>query len=296
MTTKPLFKTIDDLMLENHIELSEDDACFYLKKYDNVIKISKTHKVYLKTLMRFFDIHFFAVENEKVNGLSVVDYSCSRKHKVIGFDKFEVYCPSLAETFDTVSQYLEYAKLKDGDVVLDLGSYSGLTSVVFAESVGKNGKVIAVEPDALNYSCLEKNVAQMEDSSNVECLNAAAWKETGKLSFSNENSMGSSAVSIVGERGLLNEVDCFTLNDMAAKYNLDKIDFIKCDIEGAEAYIFDDDNFFSKFKPRILVETHIVAGNFCDKLCIDALSKHGYSHKYISQNGLEMPLIVFEIE
>ena len=293
--TKPVPKTIEALMDENDIKLSEYGNCYYLEKNDKVIKISNSHKMYIKTLMRFFEIHFDAVENQYVDGKYLVDFSKPKKHKIIGFDLFEVYCPSLAETFETASQYLEYANLKDGDVVLDLGSYSGLTSILFSQSVGINGKVISLEPDELNYSCLLKNVLQMKDTSNIECLNAAVWKETGKLKFSTEQSMGSSAVTIVGERGLLKYVDCFTLNDIACKYNLEKVDFIKCDIEGAEAFIFEDEAFFSKYKPKILLETHIVEGKFCDDICIEKLRKYGYNHKPINQNGLESPLIEFSI-
>jgi FkbM family methyltransferase len=293
MNIEPIQKTIEDLIYENNIKLFNDEDCYYLQKENKIIKISHSHKIYIKTLMRFFDIHFDAVESKNVDGKFVVDFSTPKKHKIIGFDSFEVYCPSLAETFETASQYLEYANLKDGCVVFDLGSYSGLTTILFSQAVGKNGKVIALEPDELNFSCLEKNVFQLEDHSNIECLNAAVWKETGKLQFSTEQSMGSSAVSIVGSRGLIKEVDSYTLNDIANKYNLESVDFIKCDIEGAEAYIFDDDAFFSKFTPKIVLETHIVDGKFCNNICIEKLCKYGYRHKMITQNGLELPLIEF---
>jgi FkbM family methyltransferase len=293
--TKPVIKTIEDLMLENNISLSKDDSFYYIKKNNKVIKISLIHKIYIKTLMRFFNIHFDAVENEVIGNEYVVDFSCIKKHKIKGFDLFEIYCPSLAETFETASQYLDYANLKAGDVVFDLGSYSGLTSILFSQAVGKNGKVIALEPDILNYSCLTKNIAQLGENTNIECMNAAVWNSTGILEFSSEQSMGSSAVSIVGSRGKLNNVNCYTLNDISTIYNLNKVDFIKCDIEGAEAYIFEDYDFFTKFKPKILLETHIVNGQFCDEICINQLSKYGYNHKRIEQFGLDMPLIEFSI-
>jgi hypothetical protein len=107
--------------------------------------------------------------------------------------------------------------------------------------------------------------------------------------------MGSSAVSIVGSRGQLNNVNCYTLSDICSIFKLDKVDFIKCDIEGAEAYIFEDEEFFSKFKPKILLETHIVNGQFCDEICIEKLSKYGYNYKRIAQFGLDMPLLEFSM-
>ena len=294
MNTIPVKKTIEDLMLEKNISLHNDDNFFYIEQSNRIIKISVHQKNYIKTLMRFFDFHFSSVESAKIDNKSVVDFSESKKHKIIGFDLFEIYCPSLAEPYGTVEQYLDCAQLKLGDVVLDLGSYSGLTTIAFSQAVGRTGKVIALEPDDTNYSCLIKNIEQL-DVANVYCLNAAVWNSTGTLDFSSEENMGSSAISIVGSRGVVRQVDCLTLSDIAYKFNLDRVDFIKCDIEGAEAYIFEDEAFFNKYKPKILLETHIVDGKFCDQICIDILKKYGYTHKEVKQFGLDLPLLEFTI-
>jgi FkbM family methyltransferase len=51
--------------------------------------------------------------------------------------------------------------------------------------------------------------------------------------------MGSSAASIVGNnRGLVSKVASFTLSSIANKFKLQRVDFIKCDVEGAEKVIF----------------------------------------------------------
>jgi FkbM family methyltransferase len=294
MNTIPVKKTIEDLMLEKNINLHNDDNFFYIEQNNRVIKISIQQKNYIKTLMRFFDFHFSSVESFQINNKSVVDFSKSKKHKIIGFELFDIYCPSLAEPYGTVKQYLDCAQLQLGDVVLDLGSYSGLTTIAFSQDVGPTGKVIALEPDDTNYSCLIKNVQQLE-TDNILCLNAAVWNYTGTLEFSSEENMGSSAISIVGSRGTIKQVDCLTLYDISNKFNLERVDFIKCDIEGAEAYIFEDEAFFNKYKPKILLETHIVDGKFCDQICIDILKKYGYTYKEVKQFGLDLPLLEFTI-
>jgi FkbM family methyltransferase len=295
MNTKPVYKTIDDLIKENNITLKNDDDFFYIQKENKIIKISHSHKVYLKTLMRFFDFHFMSVSPEKIEDNLLVDFSKARNHKIIGFDLFDVKCPSLAEPYGTVMQYVEIANLKHDDVVLDLGAYSGLTSIAFSLLVGKQGKVVAVEADDDNYNCLIENINKLVYHENIIPLNAAVWNVSGALEFSSENSMGSSAVSIVGERGSIKKVKCLTLSDIAEDNNLNKIDFIKCDVEGAEIHIFDDDKFFDKYKPRILLETHIVNGEFCDLICIEKLAKFGYKYKQIKQFGLDLPLLEFYI-
>ena len=294
MNTKPVRKTIEDLIIEKNINLSNDDNFFYIEQNNRIIKISTHQKNYIKTLMRFFDFHFSSVESTQYNDKFIVDFSKTQKHKIIGFDLFEIYCPSLAEPYGTVEQYLDCAQLQTGNVVLDLGSYSGLTTIAFSQAVGPSGKVIALEPDDTNYDCLIKNVEQL-DTKNVYCLNAAVWNSSGKLEFSSEENMGSSAISIVGSRGTVRQVDCLTLSDIASKFDLDRVDFIKCDIEGAEAYIFEDEIFFNQYKPKILLETHIVDGKFCDQICIDILQKYGYTYKEVKQFGLDLPLLEFTI-
>ncbi len=126
----------------------------------------------------------------------------------------------------------------------------------------------------------------------IEFLAGAIWKDSNGMNFSNEGNMGSSAVSIVGEsRGSIKFVNSFTLSDIADKFYLNKIDFIKCDIEGAEALIFEDEFFFNKYKPRIIVEPHIVNGVLTTDKVMSDLEKHGYKFNLIEQNGYDLPLL-----
>jgi FkbM family methyltransferase len=293
MNTKPKKKSIEELMAEKNLDLISDHDKYKIISDNKQIWININQKIYIKTIMWFFDYYFDSVEYEKQGDLKIVDFSNSKKHKIKGFDEFEVYCPSVAEPFETIQQYLDFANLKEGDVVLDLGAYSGLTTIAFSRAVGKKGKVISLEPDVFNFQYVEKNINENNSFDNIQLLNAAVWNKTGTLEFSTEQNMGSSATCVVGNRGIVREIPCFTLSDIAKMYNLESIDFIKCDIEGAEAYIFDDYDFFNKYKPKIILETHIVNGEFCDKICIDNLKKFGYDYTTINQKGLEMPLIGF---
>lgn len=294
VTAKPKKKTIEELMSEKKLTLNQNDDKYLISSGDRQIWISTNQNIYIKTIMWFFDYYFDSVEFENIGDFKVVDFSISRKHKIKGFDQFEVFCPSVAEPFETIEQYLDFAKLKEGNIVLDLGAYSGLTSIAFSQCVGENGKVISLEPDIFNFECVQKNVSENQSFQNIFLENIAVWKESGFLEFSVEQNMGSSATIVNGKRGLIKQIPCMTLSAIAKKYNLTNVDFIKCDIEGAEAYIFEDDEFFQKFKPKIIIETHIVNGSFCDDICIDRLKKYGYNYSRINQKGLDMPLIGFE--
>src|SRR3546814_7565928 len=73
--------------------------------------------------------------------------------------------------------------------------------------------------------------------------------------------MGSSATEFVGDRlGVSVKVPSYTLSTIAKRTGLSKVDFIKCDVEGAEAVIFEDSAFFDRYRPRIVAQVHRVGG------------------------------------
>ena len=75
------------------------------------------------------------------------------------------------------------------------------------------------------------------------------------------------------------------------QYNLQKVDFIKCDIEGAEKYIFNDSKFFEKYSPKILVESHYIGKSLTVNSVRETLEKYGYCCNITEQNGFDFPLI-----
>jgi hypothetical protein len=64
------------------------------------------------------------------NGNLVVDFSNPKYHEVVGFESQPIIFPSLAEPIITTTQYLDFADLQNDSVVIDLGAYSGLTSIL----------------------------------------------------------------------------------------------------------------------------------------------------------------------
>ncbi|HSD16770.1 MAG TPA: FkbM family methyltransferase [Thermomonas sp.] len=270
---------------------------FDVVKGERTIRVSRKHTVYLQDVIRYFDYYFSAVKAVPEGSSRVVDYSTPRYHDVTGYDRYPVFFPSLAEPMQTTEQYLAFAALSEGMTVLDLGAYSGLTSIVFSELVGGSGTVVAVEPDAINQVAVEINLANYSrlTGRSVHFLRGAVWTDANGLDFSAEGNMGSSAESIVGGNRTknLNRVDTLTLSGIVEKYSLGRVDFIKCDIEGAEAEIFKDAAFFAKFKPRLIVETHVMGGVDTEPACTEVLRGYGYRANVIEQYGVGLPLVEY---
>jgi len=270
------------------------EASICITSENKCILLNKTHAHYINSVMYNFNYYFDAVEPKRHEGVAYIDFRKPKKHKIIGFDLFNILCPAFAEVYP--KQYLDFANIKPGDVILDLGAYSGFTSILFSLKSGATGKVICVEPDTLNIECCVKNMEEFSSIvgyNNFELFRGLVWNSNEEVPFSMEGNMGSAASSIVGtERGNIINVPSFTLSDLSKNQN--RIDFIKCDIEGAEEFIFNDDDFFDKHSPKIIIEPHgnKKSGRLTTKECIESLQKYGYECIEINQVGIKnIPLI-----
>jgi FkbM family methyltransferase len=262
---------------------------------NKIIRINNKHIVYSMDIIDSFDYYYNSVYPiDDFNGNLIVDFSIPKYHEVVGYAIQPIFFPSLAEPVVTTTQYLDFADLQNDSVVIDLGAYSGLTSMLFKQKC-VNGEVIAVDADEKNLNCISKNLKLFNIITGLEIkiLNGAVWSHNQGLFFSSEGNMGSSAASIIGERIIESKkfINSYKLIDIANKFGLEKIDFIKCDIEGAEAVIFNDDDFFNKFKPRIIVEPHFVDGQLTTEKVQDSLRKYGYEFNLIEQHGVALPLL-----
>lgn len=70
------------------------------------------------------------------------------------------------------------ARLRPGMVVVDVGANVGYHALLTAAVVGESGRVIAIEPEPLNYALLCANITR-NDRRNVTPINAAAGDATG---------------------------------------------------------------------------------------------------------------------
>jgi FkbM family methyltransferase len=275
-------------------EIRQRGGIIEISTGERAIRLSIANAVYISDILGSFDYYYCAVSPLSVGDKMTVDYSGPRYHEVTGFTDYPILFPSFAEPIITTEQYLDFAALREGDTVLDLGAYSGLTSIVFAKKVGQTGKVIAVDADPCNIMCIKKNVGRFQrDHDNlIDILEGAVWINDEGILFSSEGNMGSSAVIFVGRnRGALIRVPSFTLSQIADRYDLKRVDFIKCDVEGAERDIFKDDKFFDRYAPRIIVEVHLVDGDTTAKAVENCLASYGYSCKKVEQQGVSLPLL-----
>ncbi len=129
----------------------------------------------------------------------------------------------------TTFGFLKEYKIKEGDIVIDCGAYLGFFAIYAAKKAGEKGRIFAFEPDPKNYKILERNVS-LSGQKNITIINKALFNKTGNLSW-NSSSTRSSYKNNGPEE---NKVFCATLDSELERLNINKVDFIKMDIEGAE--------------------------------------------------------------
>ena len=116
--------------------------------------------------------------------------------------------------------------------VLDLGANIGL-SVLYWKHHCPLARVIAVEPDASNFAVLRSNTEGLKD---VHLVQAGIWYRPGRLDVRREG-VGNAGFS-TNEQLSNGEVEATTIPELLARFQWDRVDILKVDIEGSELELF----------------------------------------------------------
>lgn len=144
-------------------------------------------------------------------------------------------------------------RLKTGDVVIDAGANLGIFSIFAAQKIGLSGKVYAFEPIFSTREFLMKSV-RLNQIKNIRVERFALGDFGGKINFSLDDESSGNA-SAFFKRGENKEtVQQITLDTFIFKNNIQKVNFIKVDIEGMERNLLAGaETTIKKFKPRIAI-------------------------------------------
>lgn len=282
-----------ELALQHAVEVTFCTDHIEVTRRQNTIRIHKFHIIYLNAVIRYFDFYWESVEPRNEFGKPVCDFSPEHYHRVKGFDLMPVLFPSLAEPVSTIDQYLEFAQLQEGQTVMDLGAYAGLSSMLFKNIVGDSGRVIALEPDPYNHHCTTINLDLYRrlTGNDIELLNVALWIDEHGIDFSADGCMGSSATEYVGVRGHQVRVKSITLDQLLEQHAVNFVDLLKCDIEGAEDKVFKDSLLLSQRVRKMVIEIHNPPGGLTSEALIPQLEQIGFSCEMVRQYGVALPLL-----
>jgi FkbM family methyltransferase len=119
------------------------------------------------------------------------------------------------------------------DVVVDVGAGSGTDTLVFSDLVGTLGKVYAFEAHPTTFRRLQKT-CKWNQLGNVVAVPYAVWSERCALWISDLEEDVSNKVTSAGQNVTSLKVEAIDLDAFIEEHKIEKIDFLKMNIEGAE--------------------------------------------------------------
>jgi FkbM family methyltransferase len=151
------------------------------------------------------------------------------------------------------------------DTVLDLGGCWGDTALYFASKVGEGGKVFSFEFIPGNIKLFQKNTLMNPAlSKRIELIPHPVTSASGEKVYYKDNGPGSKVESIPFD-GQTGEVNTISIDDFVHQRKLDKVDFIKMDIEGAELMALKGAlETIKRFKPKLAISIYHSLDDFVD--------------------------------
>ena len=137
--------------------------------------------------------------------------------------------------------------VQPGMTALDIGAHTGFVTLLLASRVGKTGRVFGFEPVPENFRLLEKNV-RSNPLPQVRLVQLALSDQGGAATLT-RNPVNDGGHSIGDQHQnpdfagrdleqLQVQVPTQTLDGWLADQGIDRVDFIKIDVEGAEGLVF----------------------------------------------------------
>ena len=183
--------------------------------------------------------------------------------------------------------YVSTNHIQKGQCVIDIGANVGLTARAFGKAVGSNGSVHAIEPEYSNFKYLCANTLYLPQV----IPHRLAISDRDEMRTLNLNPVSGTGNSLYGaQTGDTQNVKCMSLGSFFKEHQINHVDWIKIDVEGAELDVLEGISSAIKNFPelRILIElcpTNLErAGATSDQL-ISKLKNFGYTVEAIIKNG-----------
>lgn len=233
INTKELsyYKHLYDLLSDNHSRKILIEVAVHRLIGEKKIKQSIEGKEY-ENLHRSVNDAIIQTGSHSVNNfaewpLNLYDL------RSIGYNKKIHYTTMGIVTTFGVEQY-NYKNIditpSEGSIILDCGGCWGDTALYFIEKV-KKCKVFTFEFIPSNIALLEENL-KINNVNSVEIIPHPVWDKSDEVFYAIDKGPISTLSDQLSEGTI--EISTIAIDDFVQSHKLDKVDFIKMDIEGAE--------------------------------------------------------------
>jgi FkbM family methyltransferase len=168
---------------------------------------------------------------------------------------------------------------KGGDTVIDIGAHIGRYTITSSKQVGNTGNVVAIEADPDNFQLLKRNIA-LNNLTNVLPLNYAVFSTRTRMKLY-EQSASAKYNSLMLARAAKTknyvEVNADTLDSILKLNEVNQVNWIKIDVEGAEFEVLKGSTkTLSRENISLLIEIHNIDDPSHYDNIVDFLKYHNY--------------------
>lgn len=197
------------------------------------------------------------------------------------------------------SDYMEEFYVRQPKNIIDAGGNIGLAAIFYATQY-PDAQIVTIEPDADNFYLLCENT---KPYSNIKAIRGAVWDKATELCISNrqravwDDGTLNAGKYIVGEDEIDGEtfVPAYTIDNIMESYDMDKIDILKMDVEGAEREIFA--GIYEKWLPKVkilILEHHDFYKPGAAKSVFKAISHYDFHFMHDNSDSLETIMFLFD--
>ena len=181
------------------------------------------------------------------------------------------------------------SQLKNQPTIVDVGAHHGAYAVILGKIVQKmGGRVIAVEPNPQSFDVLKQNIRLNGLVDTVICEKVAIADKAGHM---NIELISSESKLTANQTNNSYIVEVITLEQLFKKHEIDYVDLLIIDVEGAELLVLRGFPWQSVGVGKLFCELHPYAWedfNYSGNDIQDFLSEHQYScfDMYFKEHGI----------
>ena len=146
--------------------------------------------------------------------------------------------------------------VKAGDFVVDAGGCWGDTALIFATKAGKKGKIFTFEFFEDNLNILKENFSNNKElATNIILTEKPLYDKTNEILYLNHAC--ADITTLTRNKNNLQQYKTMSIDDFVQNNKVEKIDFIKMDIEGCELKALHGAiNTLKKHKPKLAIAAY----------------------------------------
>ena len=243
---------------------------------ENITFPKNTNEKYKEKIRKFFIATRLLIKSKLLRGKNKKANVSFFGFKISGYDYYTLYF-LFKEVFIS-NEYFFDAKTT-APLIIDCGANIGM-SILYFKKLYPSSRITAFEANPLVYKLLQENITQNK-LSDIELNNVALYDEEKEIPFYINENIGTLMGSVEETRGGSISVKVPAKRLSSYLVNMDLVDLIKIDVEGAEIQILNDlftASFINKAKEYIIEYHHNINDSTLLSVFLQKFETNGFKY------------------